>query len=1336
MAKNTVKKKFKTYTPQNGDTLDKIAEREKKAGNKITAKSIAKFNWGTDDEDTVQEKLRDELGCHQRGSDNKYVITTDCKSGVLKIPIKYKLKKNQTNKFFKIKVRKKKKPPKQFIACAKVKGITFDSGESFIKPDVVDTLKTLARELQQYPAAKVMIWGHVDDDEKKDDDPDYAKKLSDNRAKSVHAFILNDVDTWMKLYNEEGWTAGVFRIILKDLGKNVDNPNTQAAIKRYQTTKGIGGNGSLTEATKKALFKDYMTKHDVDLPGDVDKARFMDPLYMGCSYFNMEGDADQMNRRVMFYLFHKDRLPVLPCSLGDTFPCTRQMKPPKYRYKKTYQCSFYDSVAKGCDRMAFEAAKKMAWVYLKLQYKDPEDQTKVRPFPKDVDVEVVFKDRSKTKVKTKEGGKLEFLVQTSKSEFTLHFRNKKAKYVVVEPAGQAAKVELKGTKEIKDAIKNKSRLWRLPSSFSTLDSDWKCNNVYHDDDKGTWRIDTISTGDIGTAAAPAPYTVDPHWLYLRWEFFDHMYGHTATHNHKRVPMPPVMIQGMRKIRLNKVSSKKYKSPQTACLWGISTSDAAKACQAIPWFVSKHSKGKKKGQKLALLDKDLVIEFGETDTYVHSKAANDRELVVLKRKDKEDAKKLAPGVDRGKYYDLPVLWKSCNQYVRLPGDDKLFGDLTGDLIKVAHDASKPLVFVLDDIVLVRSNGKQDVRDRTQSNQKRNLSANSRIALFYLDSRDAAHPFKPTIHKEWRDTSDADPNKHLIHTFWSNVTFRRNHIYDYHVDTRAIFFCNGCYHVFDRRAERKSGFSFRRGMVMGARAAMVNDKRIGYGESIKGSNSKHRKGPYAVRWAGNYDLHYLHYCGVKGAGNNRKVVSALVTHWSARFNRSGDGVSAQDERNHRNKGMHNAMLRWNAKRYKLEQHQGSEDILVKLHCIFEGKMPTRGGRHKCKVTIKASRDNMGLTTSDQSPTSYQDEGSRNAADYDGARVFQLTNAHEFGHATGLYDEYLEPVHRGSGASYVGYTGPQYSEWYHATPYYLDKPSMMKNNQVVRIRHWWYRVNWLNDMGQEVKVKGKKKKKMPLYPLLKGTLFKITYRVTAGAGRGNTLNYQLITRRDMTTGDQVVTSRYRDIYKAAYSDNNHQLNGATHRADLYLYRMGEDEYAHTLPPAARTYGGVLSIRHCMRIVFRDPPGNANDWTDGEMKRWLSALTRQLHLTISRRLRLEGPNNHDFKHIAVIHNMRFRIRRPGAGGDTVGSSYVTSGNTDYTFRVRKGAAATFPNNATTTTLNVGCTMAGVSDWARIIRYLFGMNTGAAAPTVAELVALQNWVVGKLGAGFVLRTL
>ena len=47
------------YQPQDGDTLEKIAERETAAGNALTAAEIARFNWGTADEDVIDEHLRE-----------------------------------------------------------------------------------------------------------------------------------------------------------------------------------------------------------------------------------------------------------------------------------------------------------------------------------------------------------------------------------------------------------------------------------------------------------------------------------------------------------------------------------------------------------------------------------------------------------------------------------------------------------------------------------------------------------------------------------------------------------------------------------------------------------------------------------------------------------------------------------------------------------------------------------------------------------------------------------------------------------------------------------------------------------------------------------------------------------------------------------------------------------------------------------------------------------------------------------------------------------------------------------------------------------------------------
>ena len=67
----------RVYVPQDGDTLQSIAERETANGNEITWQEIAKFNWGTDDEDEVNEYLRDELGCYRRDDTNNFVISSD-----------------------------------------------------------------------------------------------------------------------------------------------------------------------------------------------------------------------------------------------------------------------------------------------------------------------------------------------------------------------------------------------------------------------------------------------------------------------------------------------------------------------------------------------------------------------------------------------------------------------------------------------------------------------------------------------------------------------------------------------------------------------------------------------------------------------------------------------------------------------------------------------------------------------------------------------------------------------------------------------------------------------------------------------------------------------------------------------------------------------------------------------------------------------------------------------------------------------------------------------------------------------------------------------------------
>jgi hypothetical protein len=341
----------KKYTGQDGDTLQSIAERETAAGNEITWQDLARFNWGTIKESEINEFLRDELGTRKRDGANNFVISSDDEpKGEFLIPQSFQVAGLATEKIHTLKVRKKLAPP-QFLECTCIPGVTFEFDKSFIRPTVVDQLKSLEQALTKNPDSRIMIFGHTD----KVGDDQYNKKLSERRAKSTFAFITNDADTWEALYNEENWGTKVIQEILADLGfdpgliDGVDGPNTRAAIEEYQQARGLAVDGVAGPQTRKAMFTEYMTsKHDIKATPD----QFMDPKHMGCGEFNPVDEteaAHEPNRRVTIFLFHKERLPKLPCKFVDLAPCKKQMTPPAPRFIATFKCSFFDSLARDCD---------------------------------------------------------------------------------------------------------------------------------------------------------------------------------------------------------------------------------------------------------------------------------------------------------------------------------------------------------------------------------------------------------------------------------------------------------------------------------------------------------------------------------------------------------------------------------------------------------------------------------------------------------------------------------------------------------------------------------------------------------------------------------------------------------------------------------------------------------------------------------------------------------------------------------------------------------------------------------------------------------------------------
>lgn len=341
----------KTYTPVDGDTLRSIAERERANGNPVTWQELARFNWGTDDEGEIDTLMRDELGARMRDADNRFVVSTDDRPrSSLLIPRPFERAGLPTRRTHVLRIRRKRLSP-QFLGCHSLPSVVFALESSFIRPEVVEHLKLLGMMADAHPDARVMVFGHSD----ASGSEIYNKKLSERRAWSAHAFIVNDPEAWETLYNhpDEEWGVPVVQEILADLGHydgSLTGSLDAATRDAMRSFSGLAEDAPVSNDAdfRRALFSEYMSsKHDIHIA----KERFVDPGFMGCGEFNPleEGEPrNETNRRVTFFLFHPDRVPNLPCAFADTAPCHRQMVSLENRHSETFKCSFYDSLARSC----------------------------------------------------------------------------------------------------------------------------------------------------------------------------------------------------------------------------------------------------------------------------------------------------------------------------------------------------------------------------------------------------------------------------------------------------------------------------------------------------------------------------------------------------------------------------------------------------------------------------------------------------------------------------------------------------------------------------------------------------------------------------------------------------------------------------------------------------------------------------------------------------------------------------------------------------------------------------------------------------------------------------
>jgi hypothetical protein len=248
------------------------------------------------------------------------------------------------------------------------------------------------------------------------------------------------------------------------------------------------------------------------------------------------------------------------------------------------------------------------------------------------------------------------------------------------------------------------RIFELPKIITLKNSDWESKSPHYDKAKFVVDLKKDKPRQIGSETVPLTLTLDPHWQYIRFEYFDRYYGH-SDHDHKPISVVPQLLEGYEDEpgKLDADAKNRKDKWKTRSNWVIGDDDKLeKAIQCLPWIILRSDDGTEDKKKP---DEKTTLAFltSEDDRYIKAEAKDQRIVVKLKE---EDEKK--PSAKRLQYYDLPAIWKSrkywCQRSEKAEDHDfyeeivkKIAKDVADDK---KPDKDKPLIFSLDDMVLCR------------------------------------------------------------------------------------------------------------------------------------------------------------------------------------------------------------------------------------------------------------------------------------------------------------------------------------------------------------------------------------------------------------------------------------------------------------------------------------------------------------------------------------------------------------------------------------------------------------------------------------------------------------
>jgi outer membrane protein OmpA-like peptidoglycan-associated protein len=192
----------------------------------------------------------------------------------------------------------------------------FETAKSFPLPadGSLDTFRKIAALSNKEPDRQLLILGHTDTA----GTDSYNVKLSNERALSIRAYLLNDVDSWYAWYSnadaQKKWGLREDQYMLSALPYDSDpkfyarqvtgtqNADFTAALKKFQSSVGEPATGTVNAATRKKLILAYMQAEGTSVPSGTTIET------QGCGFRNLakqtaKGVSEAANRRTEVYAF-------------------------------------------------------------------------------------------------------------------------------------------------------------------------------------------------------------------------------------------------------------------------------------------------------------------------------------------------------------------------------------------------------------------------------------------------------------------------------------------------------------------------------------------------------------------------------------------------------------------------------------------------------------------------------------------------------------------------------------------------------------------------------------------------------------------------------------------------------------------------------------------------------------------------------------------------------------------------------------------------------------------------------------------------------------------------